>query len=332
MRKINSYFSLWHTLLFFSFSIMGYLVTTHISEAMSFSSAVTYFKQSSADISWSPSRGTVGYYVLKITDTNYLSQESNRSVLTTVTEVQSISPFYQLACKNNHSYQVSVKAVSYNGFSSEFSAPSILFICDQQRPEVLLDPLPSLTNLTSPNISITGSYKELNLDSITINGFSATVNPFTRTFSRSISLTPGTNRIALVAKDLAGNISRTEFEINYSPASTAFLDSKGKHHPFAFDYNNDGKMDLLLGTEEGQVAVLMNKGLQDAPLLSGLRILRATDGNEIDIGSRAVPFMADLNDDGLMDLLLGSGDGYVYYCNESGESRESPLCITCITG
>jgi len=272
---------------------------------------------------WSPSQGTVRYYLLKITDTNYLSQNSNSSVLTTVKEVQSISPFYQLACQNNHSYQVSVKAVSYNGFSSEYSAPSILFICDQERPEVLLDPLPSRTNLTSPNISITGSYRELNLDSITINGFSASVDPFTRTFSRNLTLTPGTNQLVLVAKDLAGNTSREDFEITYSPASAAFFDSKGKYYPFAFDYNNDGKMDLLLGTEVGQVGVLMNNGRK----LGGFRILRAIDGDEIDIGSRAVPFMADLNDDGLMDLLLGSGEGYVYYCNNRG-SQGDPLFAT----
>ena len=296
-------------------------MTTHISEALSFSSTVTYFKQKSAEISWSPSQGSVSYYVLKITDTNYISQNSN-SVVTTVKEVQSRSPYYQLTCKNNHSYQVSVKAVSYSGFSSEFSAPSILFICDQERPEVLLDPLPSPSYLTSPKISITGSYREINLDSILINGFSASINPFTRTFSTNSTLTPGSNQFILIAADLAGNTSKKVFEINYIPSNTALSDSKVKQHPYAFDYNNDGKMDLLSGTEEGQVSILMNNGSNDAPLLSEFRILKAIDGNEIDIGSRAVPCMADMNGDGVIDLLLGSGEGYLYYCENLGSTGE----------
>ncbi len=325
MRNINSYFSIWHSLLFVSISILAYLVTTHISEALSFSSTVTYFKQKSAEISWSPSRGSVSHYVLKITDTNYLSpNSSNISVLTTVKELQCTAPYYQLTCKNNHSYQVSVKAVSYNGFSSPFSAPSTLFICDQERPEILLDPLPSPGNLASPNISITGSYRELNLDSILINGVSASIDPFTRTFSTNSRLTKGINQFVLIAKDLAGNTSREEFEINYSSAGTAQFDSKVKQHPYAFDYNNDGQMDILLGTEEGQISVLMNNGTSDAPLFSEFRTLRAMDGNEIDIGSRAVPCVADLNDDGLMDLLLGSGEGPVYYCMNRG-SKSEPL-------
>lgn len=322
IKKINSYFSLWHSLLFFSFSIIGYLLTTHMSEALSFSSAVTYFKKKSAEISWSPSQGSVSYYVLKITDTNYISQNSSSSVVTAVKEIQSRSPYYQLACENNHSYQVSVKAVSYSGFSSEFSAPSILFICDQEKPEIQLDPLPSLNNLTSPKVSITGSYRELNLDSILINGVSASIDPFTRTFATNSTLTKGINQFVLIAKDLAGNTSREEFVLTYSTGITDRLDSKVIQHPYAFDYNNDAKIDLLVGTEEGQVSVFMNKGSNEIPLLSEFRTLRAMDGNAIDVGSRAVPCMADMNGDGLMDLLLGSGEGYLFYCKNLGRTGE----------
>jgi len=318
MRKINSYFSIWHTLLFVSLIIMGYLVTTHISEALTFSSSVTYFNQNSAEISWSPSRGSVSYYVLEITDAHYLSLNNNSSVLTAVKEVRSSAPFYQLSCKNNHSYQVAVKAVSHNGFSSGFSPPSTLFICDQERPEVILDPLPSFRKLTSPNISITGSYRELNLSSISINGLSASINPFTKTFSRNISLAPGINQITLVAKDLAGNISIKELQITYSPANTSFYDPKENSHPFAVDYNNDGKMDLLLGSDDGKISVYINRGEKEAPLFNDHWFLTATDGKVIDVGSRAVPCIADMNGDGLMDLLVGSGEGYLYYCENEG--------------
>ena len=265
MKKLIAYLSLWQTLLFISVIIMIYLVTVQINEVLSYSSALAYFKQRSAQISWAPSQGSVDYYLLQITDTNFLSLENRGSALTTVKEVKCINPFYQLPSENNHSYQVSVKAVSYNGFSSGFSAPSILFICDQEGPAIKLDPLPSFRNLISPNISITGSYRELNLDSITINNLSADVNRFTKTFSRNITLAPGTNQINLVAKDMAGNTSREKIEISYAPNNTDFYNLRGTLHPYAIDYNRDGRMDLICGTEEGKILIFINKGSNNNP-------------------------------------------------------------------
>ena len=42
------------------------------------------------------------------------------------------------------------------------------------------------------------------------------------------------------------------------------------------------------------------------------------------LAAELFPVMADINDDGLMDLLLGSGEGYLYYCENQG-SQANPL-------
>ena len=122
MKKISSYLSLWHTLFLSSIIIIIYLVTVQLTEAISYSSAgVVYCNQPHAEISWEPSRGPVSHYLLRITDRQFLSMKESRSTITTVKEIKCNKPSFDILCANNHSYQVSVKAVSFTGISSEFS-------------------------------------------------------------------------------------------------------------------------------------------------------------------------------------------------------------------
>ena len=137
MKKITSDLSLWHTLFSSSVIIIIYLVTVQLTEALSYSSSeVVYFNQPHAEITWEPSRGSVSHYLLRITDTHFLSMENARSTIKTVKEIKCTKPSFDISCADNHSYQVSVKAVSFMGFSSEFSPPSILFIADQKKPAI----------------------------------------------------------------------------------------------------------------------------------------------------------------------------------------------------
>lgn len=327
MKKISSYLSLWHTLFLGSILIIIYLVTVQLTEAISFSSAgVVYFNQPNAEISWEPSRGPVSHYLLRITDTHFLSMNDGRSRITTVKEIKCNKPSFDISCANNHSYQVSVKAVSFRGFSSEFSPPSILFISDQSKPEIFPDPLPSPLDLRSPDITVSGGYRELNLDSIQINGFSVAIDRVKQTFSGEVKLEPGRNTIAIVAIDLAGNSSSRELEVFYMPNDNpSFLAANESIHPFATDYNGDDIIDLLIGAPDGKIALYVNRGNNENPLFSVYTPLTSgPDGEIIDVGERAVPCMADLNGDGLNDLLVGSGEGYLYYSKNEGSS-EHPL-------
>ena len=326
MKKITSYLSLWHTLFLSSLVIIVYLVTVQLTEALSYSSSgVVYFNQPNAEITWEPSRGPLSHYLLRITDTHFISKKNAKSTIKTVKEIKCAKPSLDISCADNHSYQVSVKAVSVMGVSSEFSPPSILFIADQRKPEIFPDPLPSPQNRRSPYITIKGRYTEPNLDWIRINGSSISHEPLEQTFSGEVKLEPGMNKISIVAKDLAGNHSSTDLEVVYRPHNNAssFLATKENFHPFAIDYNGDGTTDLLIGTGDGKVALYVNRGNNADPLISDYSFLTTeVDGEIIDIGERAVPCMADLNGDGLNDLLIGSGEGSLYFSENQGSIKQ----------
>jgi len=67
---------------------------------------------------------------VEITETQILSETAQKNVLLSKKQITTLSPFYKINCKHNHSYQVRVKATSPTGSASAFSEPSILFISD----------------------------------------------------------------------------------------------------------------------------------------------------------------------------------------------------------
>ncbi|MBW1823897.1 MAG: VCBS repeat-containing protein [Deltaproteobacteria bacterium] len=92
-------------------------------------------------------------------------------------------------------------------------------------------------------------------------------------------------------------------------------------HPFVVDYNLDGKKDLLLGTKEGKIALFNNTGKDSAPILSDHHFIKA-EGNDIDVGTHAAPFIVDYNSDAIQDLLVGNGEGLIlYYANQGSTSK-----------
>ena len=223
MRKLTHYFSLWHTLLSLSLLILLYLSTVLLKEALSYSSLALYFNHHYAHLSWAPSPGNVDHYLLEITDTHFLSEDKGYGSLTTVSYTTSSLPSFQLPCEHNHSYQVRVKAVSPSGHSSDYSEPSVLFICDQKQPLITPAPLPSPYKVRSSRLPITGTFNEPHLSSLTINGQAASLNPAEQSFSATVNLEVGENSIAIVAYDLAGNTSSTSLSLTYAPLTILSL-------------------------------------------------------------------------------------------------------------
>lgn len=88
--------------------------------------------------------------------------------------------------------------------------------------------------------------------------------------------------------------------------------------PYLADWNEDGKMDLLVGNGGGYLHFFRNTGSGDfAP---GVMVKAA--GKDLDVGSNASPCVADWNEDGKKDLVMGKGNGEIYvYLNEGNNEQ-----------
>lgn len=103
------------------------------------------------------------------------------------------------------------------------------------------------------------------------------------------------------------------------PTGTLLLDgtttltvSSGRSSVAVADLNGDGRKDLLVGNTEGQLLFFANVGTEAAPRFAGSEFLKADDAAVDLAGSaRSRPFVDDVNQDGISDLLVGAADGLV---------------------
>lgn len=84
--------------------------------------------------------------------------------------------------------------------------------------------------------------------------------------------------------------------------------------PFVIDFNNDGALDLLVGDAAGGLSLFPAVALQSATKLA----VQAKVDLGLPVMAGAVPFVADWNNDGRKDLLVGMADGSVKLFLNSG--------------
>lgn len=78
------------------------------------------------------------------------------------------------------------------------------------------------------------------------------------------------------------------------------------------DLNGDGRKDLVVGNTDGQVLLYVNRGSDAEPAFDTAQPILTVDGAiDLPCTPRSRPFLGDLNDDGVTDLLLGAADGLV---------------------
>jgi len=98
----------------------------------------------------------------------------------------------------------------------------------------------------------------------------------------------------------------------------------GAPAPWVCDFDGDGSRDLLVGSgADGTVWFYRNTGTEVAPSLALGNQLRV-GSSLLSVGVRATPCIDDWDQDGLPDLLCGSGDGYVYFFKNTNTFR-SPI-------
>jgi hypothetical protein len=96
--------------------------------------------------------------------------------------------------------------------------------------------------------------------------------------------------------------------------------------PIAFDWDRDGDLDLVVGDEDGRVALVENTGLGDdrAPRFLPPRYFQQ-QADDVKCGALATPVGFDWDSDGDTDIIAGNTAGYIeYFENTSGPGVAFP--------
>lgn len=94
--------------------------------------------------------------------------------------------------------------------------------------------------------------------------------------------------------------------------------------PALMDIDGDGDLELFVGEYYGTILYYRNTGSKTAPVWTAMGPLKDGGGNTIDVGYNSMPAFADINGDGLKDLLIGEYYGKVITYRNTG-SKTAPV-------
>ncbi len=102
--------------------------------------------------------------------------------------------------------------------------------------------------------------------------------------------------------------------------------------PRVAQWDDDGRKDLLIGHETGELLLFLNVGTNAMPEFDAGSLLMfgpAAEKDTIDVGGRATPVIVDWNEDGRRDLVVGSTDGKIHiFLNEGTDTAPDYLAET----
>ena len=99
---------------------------------------------------------------------------------------------------------------------------------------------------------------------------------------------------------------------------------RGPSAPCLVDWNGDGRVDLLVGDGGGYLHLFLNQGPAGSPADFAPEVVVQAEGKRLDVGGKASPCVADWNEDGKKDLVMGNGSGEIFlYLNEG--TNDQPI-------
>jgi len=114
----------------------------------------------------------------------------------------------------------------------------------------------------------------------------------------------------------------TKYKPAWQEDASVFQISEGELAVPAFaDLDNDGDYDLVLGDVDGSLHYYRNTGTPSNPVWEeDVNFFLAP--TYIDVGINSSPTLGDLDGDGDFDLLVGGGDGKIYYFENTGTKTD----------
>ena len=106
-------------------------------------------------------------------------------------------------------------------------------------------------------------------------------------------------------------------------SSFASIDVGSSAIPTFTDIDNDGLLDLIVGNSSGNVS-----HYEQSAFGSTSFDLRTNNFNNISVGSNAAPVFKDLDLDGLLDMLVGSGGGNLYHYRQAATNSTTFNLVT----
>ena len=101
------------------------------------------------------------------------------------------------------------------------------------------------------------------------------------------------------------------------------MQKKGERLPLPkinlFDWNEDGKKDIITGSDSGKVYVYLNKGTNQQPEFD---MANEISNVKVEENEKSDPYIVDWNDDGKKDILVGQKGGEVFIFINRGTNKE----------
>ncbi len=91
--------------------------------------------------------------------------------------------------------------------------------------------------------------------------------------------------------------------------------------PFVVDWNNNGKLDVLVGVDNGLIYLLLNTGTRENPQFESAVPLQAGSSN-MNAGTRASPVAVDWTGNGKKDIIVGVTPGTLHLFENIGTDEE----------
>ena len=131
--------------------------------------------------------------------------------------------------------------------------------------------------------------------------------------------------IQLFSADGLPDISVAELPVNFTFETESFnsIDTGTRSTPSFADIDGDGLLDMLVGESDGKIYHYEQDNFNFSDF-----ILVTDFFDSIDVGDRSAPIFTDIDDDGLLDLIIGEQEGNInHYKQNSLNSLDFTLVL-----